>query len=73
MSKRRHFKQQSPLEDRLAAFAKTARAVAALLPPGAEKDEMLRKALRADTMAGLQPRKATPCEGLSSGSRKASQ
>ena len=60
MSERRRFKQQSPLEDRLAAFAKTARAVAALLPPGAEKDEMLRKALRADTLAGLQPRKATP-------------
>jgi hypothetical protein len=61
MSERRRFKQQSPLEDRLAAFAKTARAVAALLPPGAEKDEMLRKALRADTMAaGLQPRKVTP-------------
>ena len=62
MIKRRRFKQQSPLEDRLAAFAKTARAVAALLPPGAEKDEMLRKALQADTMAGLtmQPREATP-------------
>jgi hypothetical protein len=60
MSERRRFKQQLSLEDRLAAFAKTARAVAALLPPGAEKDEMLRKALRADTMTGLQPRKATP-------------
>jgi hypothetical protein len=62
MSERRRFKQQVSLEDRLAAFAETARAVAALLPPGAEKDEMLRKALRADTMAGLhmQPLKASP-------------
>jgi hypothetical protein len=62
MSERRRFKQQLSLEDRRVVFAKTARAVAALLPPGAEKDEMLRKALQADTMAGLtmQPREATP-------------
>ncbi|MET4038243.1 hypothetical protein ABIB94_007183 [Bradyrhizobium sp. JR7.2] len=62
MIKRRRFKQQLSLEDRLVVFAKAARAVAELLPPGAEKDEMLRKALQADTMAGLtmQPREATP-------------
>lgn len=62
MIKRRRFKQQLSLEDRLVVFAKAARAVAALLPPGAEKDEMLRKALQADTMAGftMQPREATP-------------
>jgi hypothetical protein len=62
MSERRRFKLQLSLEDRLVVFAKAARAVAALLPPGAEKDEMLRKAGRADTMAGLnmQPREASP-------------
>ncbi|MET4518982.1 hypothetical protein [Bradyrhizobium sp. I1.7.5] len=62
MIKRRRFKQQLSLEDRLVVFAKAARAVAEPLPPGAEKDEMLRKALQADTMAGLtmQPREATP-------------
>ena len=42
--KRRRFKQQLSLQDRLASFAKTARELAALLPPGAEKDELLRKA-----------------------------
>ena len=51
--KRRRFKQQVPLQDRLASFAKTARELAALLPPGAEKDELLRKASRADTADGL--------------------
>ena len=67
--KRRRFKQQVPLQDRLASFAKTAREVAALLPPGAEKDELLRKASRAETADGLEksfgsiaqrPLKATP-------------
>jgi hypothetical protein len=48
MIKRRRFNQQLPLQDRLASFAKTARELAALLPPGAEKDELLRKAQRAD-------------------------
>ena len=48
MVERRRFKQQLSLEDGLAAFAKTARAVAATLPPRSEKDEMLRKASRAD-------------------------
>ena len=43
MVERRRFKQQMSLEDRLAEFAKTARTVAALLPPGAEKDEMLQE------------------------------
>ena len=69
MIKRRRFNQQLPLQNRLASFAKTARELAALLPPGAEKDELLRKAQRADAMAGLsqspgstaqQPLKASP-------------
>ena len=53
MIERRRFNQQLPLQDRLASFAKTARELAALLPAGAEKDEMLRKASGADTAAGL--------------------
>jgi len=48
MTSRRRFKQQLPLQERLASFSKTARELAALLPPGAEKNELLRKALRAD-------------------------
>jgi hypothetical protein len=67
--KRRRFKQQLSLQDRLASFANTAREVAALLPPGAEKDELLRKASGADTADWLneslgstaqRPLKATP-------------
>jgi len=53
----------------LRSFAKTARELAAHLPPGAEKVELLRKAERADATAGLnnsfeataqQPLKANP-------------
>ena len=53
MVRRRRFNQQLSLQDRLASFAKTARELAALLPPGAEKDELLRKASRAETADGL--------------------
>jgi hypothetical protein len=69
MTKRRRFKQLLPLQDRLASFAKTARELAAHLPLGPEKDELLRKAERADATAGLnknleptaqQPLKASP-------------
>jgi len=54
MQQRRRFKQQPSLRDRLASFAKSAREVASLLPPGAEKDELLRKARQADTTAHLK-------------------
>ena len=48
---RRRFKQTESLQDRLASFAKTAREIAALLPAGVEKDELLRKARRAESVA----------------------
>jgi hypothetical protein len=63
---RRRFKQQLSFRDRLTSFAKAARQKASLLPPGAEKDELLQKAQQADTAAhindlakspGLQPPK----------------
>jgi hypothetical protein len=63
---RRRFKQQLSFRDRLTSFAKAAREKASLLPPGAEKDELLHKAQQADTAAhlnelvkspGLQPPK----------------
>ena len=66
MASRRRFKQTRSLKDRLAWFAKDAREKASSLPPGAEKDELLRKAGQADTTAraaiwinspGLQPPK----------------
>ena len=66
MASRRRFKQTRSLKDRLALFAKDAREKASSLPPGAEKDELLRKAGQAETTAhavawinspGLQPPK----------------
>lgn len=53
MMQRRRFKQTQSLEYRLAAFAAEVRAKAAKLAPGAEKDELLRKARQADTAAHL--------------------
>jgi hypothetical protein len=64
MLKRRRFKQSQSLKDRLALFAKDARASADQLPPGRAKDDLLRKARQADTAChidewanspGLQP------------------
>lgn len=58
--------QPDSLKYRLASFAKAARNKASLLPPGPEKEQMLRKARQADTAAhlddwvnssGLQPPK----------------
>ena len=54
MNTRRRLKQQLSPQDQLASFAKTAREVAAFLPPGAEKDELLRKARQADATAHLK-------------------
>jgi hypothetical protein len=51
--KRRRFKQTDSLQVRLAAFAEDARAEAAKLPPGIERDDMLRKASQADAAAHL--------------------
>jgi hypothetical protein len=53
MPQRRRFKQKQSFEDRVASYAEAARKVAALLPPGAEKDELLHKARRAETAAHL--------------------
>ena len=54
MPERRHFKQTTPpLKDRLTAFAEEARQKADELPPGPERDEMLKKARQADTACHL--------------------
>ena len=50
---RRGSKQTASLQDRLASFAKNVREKASLLPPGAEKDDLLRKARQADTASHL--------------------
>jgi hypothetical protein len=63
---RRRFKQNISLQDRLAAWAKSVRQQADQLPPGPQRDELIKKARQADTAAhlddwanspGLQPPK----------------
>jgi hypothetical protein len=49
MLKRRRFKHSVSFHDRLAAFAKEAREKASCLPPGPEREAMLKKARQADT------------------------
>jgi hypothetical protein len=63
---RRRFKNVLSFPDRLYAWAKEVREKADKLPPGAERDELLKKARQADTAShlddwanspGLQPPK----------------
>jgi hypothetical protein len=63
---RRRFKQTISLKERLASFAKEIREKARLMPPCREREELLKKASRADTAShlddwanspGLQPPK----------------
>jgi len=51
--KRRRFKQTASLQDRLQAFASDVRSKAEALPPGAERDELMKKAREADTALHL--------------------
>ena len=62
----RRFEQSRPFRNRLAEFARQARERASKLPPGVLREDLLRKARRADTAAhvddwmnspGLQPPK----------------
>ncbi|MBR0806759.1 hypothetical protein JQ636_24720 [Bradyrhizobium japonicum] len=66
MQKRRRFKQQFTLQDRLASWSKQVMATANALPLGPERDAMLKKARQADVAVhlddwvkspGLQPPK----------------
>jgi hypothetical protein len=56
MVTRRRLKQKLSLRDRLAYFSMAARERASFLSPGAEKEELLRKARQADTTAHLEQR-----------------
>lgn len=49
----RHIFKQTPLQDRVAAFSFEIKAKASLLPPGREKDLLLRKAQLADMASEL--------------------
>ena len=51
--RRRRFKHTDSLQERLIAFAKGLRVEASRLPPGAEKNDLLRRADKADTAADL--------------------
>jgi hypothetical protein len=66
MSKRRRVKQTVPLQDRLRTWANDVLEQAEQLPPGKEREVMLKKARQADTAShlsgwanspGLQPPK----------------
>ena len=49
----RRVKQTAPLEDRLEQMAEHCRQKAAHLPPGPERDELVRKARQAETASHL--------------------
>jgi hypothetical protein len=67
MLKRRRFKQSQSLQDRLTAWTERVREQAAKLPPGSQRDALLKKMRQADIAAhhlnkwahspGLQPPK----------------
>jgi hypothetical protein len=53
MPKRNRSKPPGSIQARLIAFAKEMREKAALLPPGAEQDDLLRRARQAETTSHL--------------------
>jgi hypothetical protein len=53
MQRRRHFKQTQSLEARLAVAAKRLREEAKSLPPGALREELIRKARQAETASHM--------------------
>jgi hypothetical protein len=53
MERRRRFKQTQSLEERLSEEAKRLRAEAKLLPPGARRDDMIRRARQAEIASHL--------------------
>ena len=58
--KRRRLKQTKALKDRLVLFAKDLREQASPVPAGLERDDMLRRARRADTAAHLDDWASSP-------------
>jgi hypothetical protein len=54
MKQDRHFKQELTLQDRIIEWAKEVRAQAAELPPGPDRDELLKKVRQAETAINLQ-------------------
>ena len=54
MQNRRRFKHQITLQDRIAMWAKEVREQAAELPPGPERDELLKKVRQAEMAMHLE-------------------
>ena len=54
MQKRRRFRQNISLQDRLAAWATEVRAQADKLPPGPERDALLKRARQAETASHIE-------------------
>jgi len=52
-SRRRRFKQETSLQDRIAEWARDVRAQAAQLPPGPKRDELVKKVRPAETAMHL--------------------
>jgi len=53
IKRRRRFKQTVSFKDRLTAFARSIREEASALPPGRQRDDLLKRASMADTGAHL--------------------
>lgn len=53
MFKRRRFKQETTLQERLDAYANAARAKASELPPGEEREGFIEQARQAETAAHM--------------------
>jgi hypothetical protein len=60
MLKRRRFKQTQSLHDRLSAWTENIRSQAAKLPPGSERDALLKKLRQADTASDLEAWASSP-------------
>jgi hypothetical protein len=60
MDTRRRFTHTESLKDRVIAFAADARDKANLLPPGPERDILLKKARQADTAAHIDEWASSP-------------
>jgi hypothetical protein len=72
MLKRRHFKQQTTLEDRLAAWAAKVREQAETMKPGPQKKALLQKASQAETALQVNdwinsPGLAPPLQAIAAG------
>jgi hypothetical protein len=53
MKRRRYLNQEVTLQDRIVEWAKEVRAQAAELPPGPDRDELLKKVRQAETAMHL--------------------